>query len=111
MRVFDPKELVKQAKAIRVLVDEDLGVIRYTLLTYDELNEIMEKVQDNRERSMHLLWKQLEPANKGLTVEDVRKLPYEVVVRLLMKLQTEGSFFPRRKTLPSGSEKTVEPKE
>jgi len=103
VRVFDPKELVRKAKQIREIVDEDLGTIKYVFLSYNELSEIIEKHKDNRDRSLVLLHKQLAPANEGLTLEDVKALPYEVVVRLLTKLQTDGSFFPKAKTSPDGS--------
>jgi len=111
VRIFDPKEIVRKAKEIREIVDDDLGTIRYVLLNYDELNEIIEKYKDNKDRSVQLLFKQLGPANEGLKVDDIRKMPYEVVVRLLTKLQTEGSFFPRLQT-PSqnGSQSTEEPR-
>jgi hypothetical protein len=101
VRVFDPKDVVRKAKAIREVYDEDLGTIRYVLLSYADLNEIMEKYPNNRDRSVQLLFKQLVPANKGLTADDIRAMPYEVVVRLLMKLQGEGSFFPPKPTSTS----------
>jgi hypothetical protein len=109
VRIFDPKEIVRKAKEVREIVDDDLGTIRYVLLNYDELNEIIEKYKDNKDRSIQLLFKQLAPANEGLKVEDIRKMPYEVVVRLLTKLQTEGSFFqPQQTKSPNGSQTTEE---
>jgi hypothetical protein len=107
VKIFDPKEITRKAKQIREIVDEDLGTIRYVLLTYDDLTEIIEKHADNKDRSIQMLFRQLAPANPGLTVEDVRGMPYEVVVRLLTKLQKDGSFFPQ-KPLPSGSASTQE---
>jgi hypothetical protein len=109
-KVFNPKDLVKNAKVARELYDEDLGMVRYVLLSYKELNEIIEKHKDNKDRSIALLHKQLQPVNPDLTEEDVRAMPYEVVVRLLMKLQNEGSFFPRQKTSPIGSASTEQPR-
>jgi hypothetical protein len=41
-----------------------------------------------------------------LTVDDVRAMPYEVVVRLLVKLQGEGSFFYRKPQDPPQTSKT-----
>lgn len=109
VKIFDPKEIVRRAKDIREIVDEDLGTIRYVLLDYDEFNEIIDKCKENKDRSAQLLLKQLAPANKGLTVDDIRKMPYEVVARLLTKLQTEGSFFPRpQKPSQNGSPRTEE---
>jgi len=109
VKMFDPKELVRSAKKVREIYDEDLGTIRYVLLTYDDLNEIIEKFKDNKDRSIQLLHRQLAPANKGLMVEDIRQMPYEVVVRLLTKLQGEGGFFPRKPS-KTGSTSTQEPK-
>src|SRR5665648_566812 len=95
--VFDPKDIVRKAKMIREVYDEDLGTIRYAMLSYNDLQEIVAKHADNQERSVQILFRQLAPASKGLTVDDVRAMPYEVVVRLLVKLQGEGSFFFYRK--------------
>jgi len=109
VKIFDPKEIVRKAKEVREIVDEDLGTIRYVLLNYDELNEIVEKHKDNKDRSIQLLFKQLAPANPGLSVDDIKKMPYEVVVRLLTKLQTEGSFFPHQaKPSENGSQSMEE---
>jgi hypothetical protein len=91
--IFDPKDIVRKAKMIREVYDEDLGTIHYTMLSYNDLQEIVAKHADNQERSVQILFKQLVKASPGLTVEDVRAMPYEVVVRLLVKLQGEGSFF------------------
>lgn len=110
VRVFNPKELVKKAKEIRELYDNDLGLIRYKLLTYAQLNEIMEKYSENKDRSMQLLFKMLAPANEGLTIEDIKAMPYEVVVRLLTTLTNKGSFFPQ-KTSANGSAATLSPKQ
>jgi len=105
-KIFNPKELVKNAKVIRELHDDELGTVRYVLLNYNELNEIIEKHTENKDRSIALLHRQLGPANPGLTEEDIRAMPYEVVVRLLTKLQNEGSFFPKQKMSPNGSAST-----
>jgi hypothetical protein len=109
VKLFDPKELVRSAKKVREIYDEDLGTIRYVLLSFDDLNEIVEKYKDNKDRSIQLLFKQLAPASKGLTVEDIRQMPYEVIVRLLTKLQSQGSFFPLKPS-KNGSTSTPEPK-
>jgi hypothetical protein len=98
-KVFNPKELVRKAREIKEVHDEDLGTIRYVLLSYGELSKIVDEYKENRDRSIALLYRQLAPANEGLTFEDVKAMPYEVVVRLLTKLQTDGSFFPKKKGL------------
>jgi hypothetical protein len=109
VRIFDPKELVRKSKDIQEVYDDDLGTIRYVHLSYDELNEIVEKYKDNKDRSIQLLFKQLAPASPGLTADDIKKLPYEVIVRLLTKLQKEGSFFPQKQS-ENGSKSTEEPR-
>jgi hypothetical protein len=109
VRVFNPKELVKKAKEIRELYDEDLGLIRYKLLTYAQLNEIMEKHAENKDRSMQLLFKMLSGADEGLTLEDIKAMPYDVVVRLLTNLTKEGSFFPQKQSA-NGSAAMPSPK-
>ena len=109
VRVFNPKQLVTRAREIREIYDEGLGLIRYSLLSYGQLNEIIENFRDNKDRSIQLLFRQLSRANEGLTVDDIKAMPYEVVVRLLTKLQKEGGFFPQ-KTLENGSTSTPEPK-
>jgi hypothetical protein len=110
-KIFNPKELVRKAKDVREIQDEDLGTIRYVLLCWNELAEIGEKYKDNRDRSTALLWKQLEPANKGLTFEEVKQMPYEVVVRLLLKLQSDGSFFPKKMPFLNGSVSAEKPRQ
>jgi hypothetical protein len=110
VRVFNPKQLVNKAREIREIYDEDLGLIRYSLLSYSQLNEIIENFKENKDRSMQLLFKMLSPANPGLTVDDIKAMPYEVVVRLLTKLQKEGGFFPQ-KPLENGSKSTEQPKQ
>jgi len=109
-KIFNPKELVKNAKVIRELYDEDLGTIRYVLLDYSELSEIIKKYPENQDRSIALLEKQLAPANPDLTFNDIKAMPYEVVVRLLTKLQSEGSFFPKQKISPIGSQSMEQPR-
>lgn len=98
--VFDPKNITRKAKGIHEVYDEDLGTIRYTYLTYDELMEIGE-MQDpktkqpigNKERSVQILLKQLATTYPSLSVDELKAWPFEAVTKLLMKLQGEGSFF------------------
>jgi hypothetical protein len=113
--VFDPKDIVRKAKQINEVYIEDLGTVRYVYLSYADLNAIGEKPMSDRERSVQILLKQLAPANPGLTADDICAMPYEVVVKLLVKLQGEGSFFPKKpaqapKTSPTGSESALKPK-
>jgi hypothetical protein len=110
---FNPKELTAKTKMVRTLYDEDLGEIDYVLLNYGDINEINQmtnsetkKPLNTLENSIQLLFKQLSPANKELTISDLENLPHEVTNRLLSKLQGEGSFFfkptPKQKKLKTG---------
>lgn len=110
VRVFNPKQIVKRAKEILELYDDDLGLIRYSLLSYNQLQEIIENFKENKDRSMQLLFKMLAPANEGLTVDDIKAMPYEVVVRLLTRLQKEGGFFPQKQS-ENGSKSTEQPEQ
>jgi hypothetical protein len=76
------------------------------MLNYNDLQEIVAKHADNQERSVQILFRQLAPASKGLTVDDIRAMPYEVVVRLLVKLQGEGSFFYKKPAQAPQTSKT-----
>jgi hypothetical protein len=111
--VFDPKNITRKAKGIKEVYDADLGTIRYTYLTYDELMEIGE-MQDpttkqpinNKERSLQILLKQLKTAYPTLSIDELRIWPFEAVTKLLMKLQGEGSFFYRK---PQATPQTSKP--
>lgn len=101
--VFNPKNITARAKGIHEVYDEDLGSIRYTYLTYDELVELdaLQNPQtkqpiSNLEKSVHILWMQLKTANPTLTVAEMKTWPFEVITKLLSKLQGEGSFFFRK---------------
>jgi hypothetical protein len=59
---FHPKQLVTRAKEIREIQNQDFGLIRYSLLSYGLLNEIIENFKDNKNRSIQLLFRQLFPA-------------------------------------------------
>jgi hypothetical protein len=113
VRIFDPQELIKRAKEIREIYDEDLGTIRYVHLDWKELREIMKKYEDNTDRSIESLFLQLAPANPGMTKADVEKLPYDVVARLITKIQKDGAFFPPKPQIKSetGSTSTEQPKQ
>lgn len=103
VKVFNPKELSARIKDLREIFDEDLGRIQYVVLSWAEANEIVDAHKgDTKEIAIQMLFKQLAPATHGLTVEDVRHMPYEVIARLINKLQTEGSFFQPKKNLSRG---------
>ena len=109
---FDPREVLLHARDIREVVDVDSGVVRFVHLCFRDLNEVVEEYPDNKERSIQILFRQLSPAypangeSAGLSLKDIRDMPYEVVVKLLTLLGTEGRFFPQARS-PIGSEQTL----
>jgi len=111
--VFDPKTITRKAKGVHEVYDADLGTIRYTYLTYNELMEIGE-MQDpltkqpisNKEKSVQILLKQLKTTYPTLSVDEVKAWPFEAVTKLLMKLHGEGSFFYRKPQATSQISKT-----
>jgi hypothetical protein len=91
-RKFNPKEILAKANQPRTIYDEDLGCISYLYLSDEDLTGItMMKDLTDHERALHILSKQL--VDPKVTVDELKKMPYEVVVRLIMCLQGEGSFF------------------
>jgi len=124
---FNLKDVVRRAKITEVheVYDEDLGTIQYHRLSWDEFNSFIEKTKmetmSNSDKSVYILAKQLVPATPDTsideTVQDLRKIPFEVVTRLLTKLQGEGSFFqlkpqaaPQLQTSKNGSTSASKPK-
>jgi hypothetical protein len=111
-KLFDPKSITRKAKGIHEVYDADLGTIRYTYLTYDDLMEIGEmrdpitkQPLGTKERSIQILLKQLATTYPSLSVDELKAWPFEVVTKLLVKLQGEGSFFHRKPQVPPQASK------
>jgi len=106
-KLFDPKDLLRNAGEIREVVHPELGVVRYGVLTVGDLLEI-NKAESNEKRSLLMLWKMLQKATPDLTAEEVERLPMDVAAALLTALTKEAGFLTQ--TSQAGSPQTQKPK-
>jgi hypothetical protein len=110
-KVFNPKDLVRDSRELRVAIDQDTGnVIYYGPLVFADLLEI-NQAQSNEEKSILILYKMLKKAYKDLTVDDVKAFPLDAVTRLLKLIAGPGGFFQTPKQSRSGSESQLTPSE
>ena len=92
---FDPFETVEDAKVVRMIKDEKLGVIRYGALTYKESREC-NAIVDKEERTVRTIFLMLKKAYPKLTQQDVEEMPVEKVARIGMLLgERIRSFLPK----------------
>jgi hypothetical protein len=76
---FDPKALSESTRKIQVLVDPDLGEIRYGILTDDEVKALnLTDVTDDGEKAATLIHAMLRKADPTFTFEDFKALPFDV---------------------------------
>jgi hypothetical protein len=107
-KLFNPRDLLVEAKAIRQKYHKRLGLVNYSVLSFDEMLGLG-KVEDKDERSKTMVWLMLCKAYPDLKKEDIGRFPGSKVADLLT-LMTEGEdFLPPEvsKPSPSGSSKTV----
>ena len=96
---FDPFETVQDAKVIREICDEKLGVVRYGALTYKESRECS-AIESNEDRTVKTIWLMLKKAYPQLTLEQVEAMPVEKVARLGSLLGERIKSFLPKKTSP-----------
>jgi hypothetical protein len=101
-KLFDPRDLLLEAKAIRQKYHKKLGLVNYTVLTFDEIIGVT-KIEDKNESSKTMLWMMLNKAYPNLQKEDVGKFPGTKVADLLTLLTKDEDF------LPPTQEPTPEP--
>jgi hypothetical protein len=100
---FNINEVLRQAKDLRSVFVEGLGVVRYVLLSEADISEIAKKFPDDaRERNLQALFRSLAAVDPEITLEKLRALPYDVS-RVLQETVLNASFLPQRKTSKSGS--------
>ncbi len=76
---FDAKALSESTRKIHVLVDPDLGEIRYGLLTQAEFAAIhLEAIQNDNEKAERVIHAMLQKAQETLTWEDFQAMPFDV---------------------------------
>ncbi|RLC74258.1 MAG: hypothetical protein DRI61_16980 [Chloroflexi bacterium] len=82
-KLFDVKEVLQKSGGIREKYVPKLDmVVRYGPLTIDDLPEIRKGATDE-EKALRALWIALRKADPTVTLEDLRKLPLEVLTPLL----------------------------
>ena len=105
-KLFNPRELLLEAKAIRQKYHKQLGLVNFSVLSFDEMLSLG-KVEDKNERSKTMLWMMLNKAYPDLQKEDVGKFPGTKVADLLTLVTKDEDFLPATpKPSPSGSSKT-----
>jgi hypothetical protein len=105
-KLFDPRDLLLEAKALRQKYSKRLGLVNYSVLSFDEILSLG-KVEDQNERSKTMLWMMLNKAYPDLKKEDVGKFPGAKVAELLTLVTRDEGFLPATpEPLKSGS-KTI----
>lgn len=90
-RLFNPDELVREAKKIRSLEDPILGTVKFRILTMKEMLELT-RIQDESERALWMVHTMLKDAYPDLTVEKLQELPASTAVRLMNLLLEKAGF-------------------
>jgi hypothetical protein len=88
---FDPDELIRGARELRTARDEELGLVRYRVLTMREMLELS-KIQNEEERSLRMIHMMLADAYPTLTVEKLKELPASKAIRLMNLLLEKAGF-------------------
>lgn len=93
---FDPKLLVKKTSEKHMVLDGDEEIYYYPLILEDTAE--LSKLATKEEYSTMMLFKMLEKAYPGLTLEDVKKFPMGKGARILQLLIEADGFLPPEKT-------------
>ena len=109
-KLFDPRDLLLEAKAIRQKYHKKLGLVNFSVLSFDEMLSLG-RVEDKDERSKTMLWLMLNKAYPDLKKEDVGRFPGAKVAELLTLVTKDDDFLPATpeqssKPLKSGSKTT-----
>lgn len=76
---FDAKALAESTRKIHVLVDPDLGEIRYGLLSQSEFAALhLETIQSDTEKAERVIHAMLQKAQPDLSWEDYQAIPFDV---------------------------------
>jgi hypothetical protein len=82
---FDVKALAESTRQIHVLVDPDLGEIRYGLLSQAEFAALhLEAIQNDNEKAERVIHAMLRKADPSLSWEDFQALPFDVRAALTL---------------------------
>lgn len=92
-KLFDPRELLLEAKAMRQKYHKRLGLVNYSVLTFDDMLSLG-AITDKSESSKTMLWMMLRKAYPDLRKEDVGMFPGTKVAELLTLVTKDEGFLP-----------------
>jgi hypothetical protein len=93
-KLFDPRDLLLDAKAIHQKYSKKLGrIVNYGILSFDEVIGVT-KIEDKNEASKTMLWMMLSKAFPDLRKEDVGKFSGAKFAELLTLLTKDEDFLP-----------------
>ena len=93
---FDPKALSESTRKIQVLIDPDLGEIRYGILTDDEVKLLkLAEAKDDGEKAALVIHAMLQKADPTFSYEDYKALPFDVKGALTIVMAGTFSRFLR----------------
>jgi len=105
-KLFDPRELLLETKAMRQKYHKKLGLVNFSVLSFDEMLSLG-KIEDKDERTKTTLWMMLHKAYPDLKKEDVGRFPGAKVADLLTLMTRDEGFLPATsKPSSSGSSRT-----
>jgi hypothetical protein len=104
-KLFNPADLLVDAKTIRQKAIPGLGLVNYSELSFDEVLSVS-AIEDKKEQSKTILWMMLRKAYPDVKREDIGRYPSGKVVKLLDLLKETGDFLPAQKKSSPGSRLT-----
>ena len=100
---FNINEILRRAKDLRSVFIDGLGEVRYVILSEADISEIAKQwPEDPRERNVQALFRAMAAADPEITLDRLRKLPYDVS-QILQKTVLNASFLSQMKTSKPGS--------
>jgi len=79
---FDPAVVLADAKKVHVLVDPELGEVRYGKLSKREFDELQAANDGDVERAYKMVFMMLKKGYPELSKDEFEAMPFEVVARL-----------------------------
>jgi len=100
---FDPAVVLADAKKVHVLVDPELGEVKYGKLSKREFDELQAAGDGDVERAYKMVFLMLHKGYPELSKDEFEALPFEVVARLSEAFASKLTGFLRstpKKSLP-----------
>ena len=79
---FDPAVVLADSKKVHVLLNPELGEVRYGKLSKREFDELQAANDGDVERAYKMVYMMLQKGYPGLTRDEFEDLPFEVIARL-----------------------------